>query len=610
MIHLGKQLFRAFLNIKLAYKHILIIVCLILLPVSVATIYSQRQYHTYIQQKTKEYLLNISDETMYQLDQYISSVEKTSYTPLYFKDLIKSLEDPGKVQSIQDINFYIDLFDNLNSTNKKIYLFDNNKKLYSSSNPFRTQEQVDAKYDKWRSIAENANGGIVFLGTEQTRDYFNKTHYVMTTVQILRDPNTLSKLGLVAIDTNMTKTNDIFAKMNELTQGSTMIINNQDRIIYNSDSADFPAIPTQDIYNQMTKNKGSFFSTLHHKNYLVVYDTSEKTGWKIIVISSVNALFGGMIKTRNTTLMVNGLIIMFALVIAVTLVVVVIRPLKDMIGLMKQVQNGNFNVQYPVKSTDEVGLLGTHFNQMIQRTQKLFHRVYEVELNKKKAELEMLQSQINPHFLYNTLETIRMVAEINQDVQASEMTYVLGNLLRYGINRDDSMATLRQELNHIDNYLYLQNYRYDDNIHLHAHIPNELLQQRVIKLLLQPILENSILHGMSEDKEALHVSILGFMEEGAIILKVRDDGEGMSAERLQDIQQQFMKPSVLDRKKPSPTGIGLNNVNERIQLQYGTDYGLSLESVQGQGTVVTICIPMENAAVIPAVENTIDSHAG
>jgi two-component system sensor histidine kinase YesM len=234
-----------------------------------------------------------------------------------------------------------------------------------------------------------------------------------------------------------------------------------------------------------------------------------------------------------------------------------------------------------------VGLLGKHFNQMLERIDGLIGEVADGRLRKKEAEMRALQSQINPHFIYNTLETIRMMAELNDDDRVSAMTYNLGQMLRYSLTKGVEVGTVASELEHLEHYLFLQNMRFNDKFTLKLDVPDHIKRLPMLKLVLQPIVENSIYHGLEKREGPGEISISAYHLGTDTYFVLSDDGVGMSKETVYKINDRFNK---LIYDKDSKGGIGLQNVNERIKLHYGSEYGLQVESRLGQGTKVIMKI--------------------
>jgi len=225
---------------------------------------------------------------------------------------------------------------------------------------------------------------------------------------------------------------------------------------------------------------------------------------------------------------------------------------------------------------------------MLTKIDALIHDVYIADYRKKDAELTALQAQINPHFIYNTLESIRMTAKINHNEKVAGMVFVLGELLRYSINTKHRIVTVREELEHLQNYMKLQNYRFDDKFILNLDVDESFYDLRIVKLIFQPIVENCLYHALEfvQGKGVVTISCLETDDE--ISFYIEDKGKGMSEEELEALVLRMNDFTVVEDESGS---VGLRNVNERIKLFYGDKYGLNISSISGVGTKVTLVLP-------------------
>ncbi len=223
------------------------------------------------------------------------------------------------------------------------------------------------------------------------------------------------------------------------------------------------------------------------------------------------------------------------------------------------------------------------FNHMSDRINTLIHEVLMKDLEKQETELQLLRTQINPHYLYNTLEVMHLAAYKNGDLQVADMAELLGKNLQYGLRGTTKEVTLRQELEQLDVYLSILSYQFKGRILFNKAIEPELLDCRTIKLIFQPMVENSVLHGLDNTKYRMSIDILGYKKGSQMILCVSDDGCGMPPQELEKVQRELLNPES--------QAIGIRNVSRRIQLTYGPEYGLTIDSVQGQGSTVIVKLP-------------------
>lgn len=247
-------------------------------------------------------------------------------------------------------------------------------------------------------------------------------------------------------------------------------------------------------------------------------------------------------------------------------------------------EKGDFNIPILSSSEDEIGQLTKSFQSMLTKMAILIEDQFKLGHEIKNAELKALQAQINPHFLYNTLDLINWMSMKYNAKEISSLVDALSKFYKLSLSRGEDVISIEDELNHVKAYVMIQNMRFSNGITLETDVSDELKQYGILKILLQPLVENAILHGILEkDDEQGTIRITGWLENGIITLRIQDDGAGMSWEMLQEIPNR-----ILPNEKH---GYGIRNIDERIRLNYGSEYGLTYDSKPGEGTTVEIRIP-------------------
>lgn len=323
-------------------------------------------------------------------------------------------------------------------------------------------------------------------------------------------------------------------------------------------------------------------------NLIVNTATNERTGWKVINIVPISVLNANYDQMQN-------IIVLFglgAIVIAVYLEVMISKkitaPIRTLIDSMKTVMTGKLDVQIEAPSQadyNELQELNNVFNKMTRELQYLIEQVYQEKIKKRELELRALKAQINPHFLYNTLDTIywMLIDRGNEDV--AQLVTKLGAIFRYSIKNASNVVSIGQEIEQVENYLFIQKARFEAALTYTIDVEAGILQHSVISFLIQPFVENAINHGIMDKKESGHVAIKGYLKEERLYFDITDDGIGMSRAQID---------SIYDNEgddKPTHTGIGIMNVHERIRYMYGEAYGVAIESEEGRGTKVTVAVP-------------------
>ena len=311
------------------------------------------------------------------------------------------------------------------------------------------------------------------------------------------------------------------------------------------------------------------------------------------------------------------LIAVLIAVVAVSAVMIVsgiLQPIRQLNSVTEKIAQGDFNARAQVNSDDEVAELAVSFNKMAGNMQSLIDKVKEDERKMRKADLRLLQEQIQPHFLYNTLDTIVWLIESNEPDEAVTMVVTLSDFFREILSKGKEFISIKEEEKHISSYLQIQEMRYRDILEYDIQLDQVIYKYQILKLTLQPVVENALYHGIKYKRAKGCIHIHGEKEGDIIRLTVRDDGVGMDEEELEQLRQQIEKPCQETEK-----GFGLANVNERIHMYFGPEYGMKIQSQKGKGTTVEIVIPAlleapvektgNDTAKVVEVGNSVNSDA-
>ncbi|WP_281885519.1 sensor histidine kinase [Paenibacillus sp. YYML68] len=343
---------------------------------------------------------------------------------------------------------------------------------------------------------------------------------------------------------------------------------------------------------------GHWEFTLDGVPYLAIYTEVEAVGAYMVNVVSLQTMHEDIEQTRTRMLLVVVLLVGLLSVITYVLNSLILKKLHRLQDSMKQVRRGQFNVEIDIHSGDEVGELAHHFRLMMRRMNELIADAVNKQAATKEAELRSLKNQIDSHFLYNTLENLKMLAEIEAQYTISDALTSLGGMMRYSMNWSGSYVRLQDELLHIRNYIAIMNIRYDNRLVLELDIPPELIDHEVPKMSLQPIVENAVKHGMKEMREddRMVISVRAYVHSGHTVIEVMDRGCGMSHEAVVLLNESLELNEVHTRSGAAAeqraerdgSGIGLRNVHQRMRLYYGQTCGLKVESEQGRYTRVEL----------------------
>lgn len=442
----------------------------------------------------------------------------------------------------------------------------------------------------------------IFVGIHYPDNLIQVIPYpVISYVKPVIDKESGKSLGYILIDYNYEYfENDIKSQMNIgsdiyiVTDNHELLLATGQDLVKNT--ANYASlldilddVSNPDVYQMNTlptDNGDYFYSALRSAN----------TSFLVFSLASKEELFKNTCEIRKNIIFAGLFSILLTILVSICIAHNITRPLQELIKEMNIVKVGRFDSQVNIKSKDEIGILADTFNEMIQKIKQMITELIILEHEKKKAEIYALQLQINPHFLHNTLSTIDSLATIKGELEIAEMTRALSKLFRYSIESKE-VSTIAQEIDKIRLYLFIEKKRFNERLDFNIQIDDTLMNISILKLLLQPIVENSIIHCLEDscDKLLIYINISKSSERRAIKIAILDTGKGISPERLVELQNNLscVLPDFNRKEGSGRLHVGLSNVNSRIRKVYGKEWGLSLTSQLGQGTTVVLMIPIE-----------------
>ena len=363
-------------------------------------------------------------------------------------------------------------------------------------------------------------------------------------------------------------------------------------VIFDENLNKISGIAHDSALSKLLKKKPSIgnFSYSEGKNeYTAVHIHSDSTGWTTVGVIPLRYINKDLAGIQYLTVIIIVLTIIIGVTVSVIIAQSLILPLENTVNALEKFSRGDFAVRLKENRCDEIGKLNRIFNKAIKEINELMQKVTQSEILNKEMEFKTLQSQMNPHFLYNTLDTINWLAFKEKQTEICNLVAAISSLIRASISNKKSIITIEQELDYVKNYIYIQHIRYKDRFDIIYDIDESLLKQAVPKLIIQPIVENAIIHGIenSKNKNLLYISVK--RENECIIIIVKDTGIGMTDEKVSELLKEPLNTEGDEQK--AHTNLGLYAVHKRIQLMYGDLYGLTVQSQAGEGTTVTLHIP-------------------
>lgn len=510
-----------------------------------------------------------------QLDSYINDMD------LIIENL-KEEYNTNKLQEVENKRFDAELQQEIE---EKFRTFHKARQDIYSIGLFAYNNQIilDSGLESLNEFARYRETPWYRGAVEKEGESYISSSYVQNTIKgkyswVVSMSKEIRGLGIMLIDLKFNKIQQLCNSLTPGKKGYIFIVDQLGNYIYHpSQQLVYSGIkrePVQTILRNDTLNENG-------KNYLSV--TSDISGWRICSVSFDDEI---MESWRNVQYyyVIIGLIAFIIVGFATTFISQSItKPVRYLCDAMKTVETGEFKAIGEIKATTEIQELAYEYNIMIGKINELMETIVDEQESKRKSDLKALQAQINPHFLYNTLDSIIWMGEMNRSEDVVKMTSALSKLFRISISRGKEIISIKDELHHVKSYLTIQEMRYKDKFSYIIDIDEEILNCKTLKITLQPLVENAIYHGIkSVDYEGL-IEIKGTKKGDRIILKVSDNGKGMNREELESI----LSENSADTKQ----GTGVKNVHERVRLYFGRDYGLTCTSIEGRGTEISVNIP-------------------
>ncbi len=421
--------------------------------------------------------------------------------------------------------------------------------------------------------AVTASNGLPLWFPMEKRDYwsFAPDEPVLTVGKKIYDTESLDLLGYLFININEKTLSSVYAPVGPVQSNGYYITDNRGVIISSSRAEQIlQPVPTE---SDPASHSNEFLRSKMH---------FDKMDWTLVNEIPLMELTKQTRKVSSVILIAAAICLLLALLGAIILSKAIASPIISLAKHINRIRDENIDRPVKVRSSDEIGILGSGLNMMLGRVSDLLNRIKEEQKQKREYELALIQEQIKPHFFYNTLDLIYILCKSGESAEASRAVKALADYYRVSLSNGKEIISIREEIRNVNSYLYIQKARYPDMFTFSVHIQNELLNGAIPKLTLQPLIENAIYHGLKENGSAGHISVTGVMHQQMIQLKVTDDGLGIPPQKLEDLLQAGNESD----------SFGLRSVHERIKLYFGDQYGVTITSSPGQGTTILLEFPM------------------
>lgn len=581
-------------SIKSKLMIFFLILCII--PISIIGTISYRKASGVIDEQSRTYTETVLRQSVDSVESLRQEVSKISYivmlNPELQKNKLQRINDMDYIISIKTLETYFSSIIGSSSYISSIYACIDDAVLISSNSYGYYEEDNFKKFkvfagDNIKSIRPFWTG---LHENEFIYDAKKGNRYVLSYTRPLLEQKSLKRYGVIVYNIPKSIMDRICASTLESTNMNLYIVDTEGRTVYNRDNTLFPEKVNKAYLHDILKNPALQKSFLYKANGNTVYVSyiySKSNDWIYVAELPIDNLLQKSIDVRNITIFFIIISILLTVLISFLFAIYITNPIIRLIRSMKRVEEGDFKWKLSFASGDEIGKLTQSYNKMLQKIELLLDSIKRENILKRQAELKALQAQITPHFLYNTLNSIKHMAYLDGNSKIYDTSSNLIELLQMSISNNTVFITIEEEIKLAKNYLFLQSIRYDGRFRTVYEVSDDILEFKTLKLIIQPLVENSLLHGIDMKDGSGIIIIRAYRKEKSLCFEVEDNGKGMSGEQLKKI---FEDESTSSKGRFS--GIGLRNIDARIKMHFGSDFGLSFKSRLGYGTCATVTIPV------------------
>ena len=561
---------------------------LILSAVVIVTGVSMRFTNTSIFENSSEYTHTIIQQMNQNIDSYIDYMENIAYLISSNEDVQdylfdEEIDNEGRYRILNQFETILDSRSDI----RNVGIISKSGRMLINDGSKSVNQDLDLNTQEWYVNALEKPNGPILTSSHVQHIISGERPWVITLSRGIRDRSgSGEKEGVFFIDLNYSAISGLCDQSTVGTKGYAFILDAKGNIVYHPQQQQlYNELQTENINLIMDTDKDTVLTGTGKDGKLYSISRSGKTGWTVVDCTNVRELLSKSRQAQSVYVLTAIVLVIIALLFSRFMARSITLPIQKLRDSMKKVQKGDFSVSdVVVDSRNEIGSLTKSFDVMTHKIQELMEQNVHEQEEKRKSELKALQSQINPHFLYNTLDSIIWMAEGKKNEEVVLMTASLARLLRQSISNEDEVVPIANEVEYARGYLTIQKMRYKDKLEFQIDVDPSILHIPLIKLVLQPIIENAIYHGLKYKESKGLLIVKGFMKDGNAVLQIIDDGVGMDEETL---------AHIYDRHKVNyhSNGVGVYNVQKRLKLYYGDDYGITYESEKGKGTTATITIP-------------------
>ena len=536
-----------------------------------------------------EYTTKITNQVRTDIEDYFSYMENISSLVVESPDVKLFLNPKDAAEATEGKERLISQFNIIKESRKDISnigIITDDQHYLLNNGESKLTGYLDVRNFPWYMSAQTKKGQVAISSTHVQNAIADSYKWVITLSRSIKEASTNGDKSVFFIDLNYESISDLCDANSIGQKGYIFIIDEKGDVIYHpNQQLMFGGLKRENIAGIMRTDKDSIIMESGDDEIIYTMSKSDKLGWTIVGATYGQELLEGEGKIRSIYLLTTMALLIAVIIISGFISREITKPIRKLTHSMSLVERGEFKkAGVDVTTNNELGILTKSFNSMTERIDSLMRENVQEQRAKRKSEMKALQAQINPHFLYNTLDSIIWMSEAGRNEEVVLMTSALAKLFRQSISNEKEEVLIREEIEYVKNYLVIQKMRYKDKLDYEFEIEEDILNVSIIKFALQPLVENAIYHGLKYKDSKGKILIRGYAKNEDIFLEIIDDGIGMKKEQLEHI---------FDEKERvyKSNGVGVNNVKNRLNLYYGKGYGLLFRSEEGKGTTATIVIP-------------------
>ncbi|HHW00254.1 MAG TPA: sensor histidine kinase [Clostridiaceae bacterium] len=445
-------------------------------------------------------------------------------------------------------------------------------------------EELNDKNNERLLIPTHTHIPLGFKVTDYNEKVFTISRNVINT------ESDYSVLGTLFINLDLSNLRKIASDIKPYKDSFTYILSPDGTIVYDSSEKHTAETLSEDVLKELKLSRGHMTVNMFNNTYIAVYTTSEISDWKVINFIPIDEYSANVSLVTRIVLIICVFAVLISIIVTFLVSKHISNPIEKLSDAMNKIEIGNMNLRVDESGNDEISILSKSFNSLLAKLQNSIQKEYELSIRQKDAEMKALQAQINPHFLYNVLQSISSIAILNNIEEINIMAKSLGKMLRYSIKTNENIVTINDECEHVMNYLSIQKMRFGDKLQYYIDIPHYVKEYSILKLTLQPVVENAIIHGFNDKEGTDIIYISCWKDEDYIFFDISDNGKGIPPDKLNRIIEELNNTESGFYSDKSPS-IGLKNVFVRLKIYYNNEASLSIESEEDVGTSVKIKIP-------------------